>query len=227
MAMQLDNIVPFGRSLDEYIHMFSLTKDDLRRSILSVGDGPASFNAEGTNLGYEIKSIDPLYIFTAEQIRARFDVVVDSIIDQVINSPDDWIWTYHDSPAGLRAKRLQVMDLFAADYTAGQASNRYEVGEMPTLRYQDSEYSLGLSSHFLFLYSQHLDEQFHLNSIIEILRVCREVRIFPLLTLALQQSPYLQPVIKKLQSLGFTCEIQQVNYELQRGGNQMLKITKS
>ena len=46
--MHLENIVPFGRSLDEYVHMFTLTESDFSRSILSVGDGPASFNAEGT-----------------------------------------------------------------------------------------------------------------------------------------------------------------------------------
>lgn len=74
MVMHLENIVPFGRSLDEYIHMFTLNADDLSRSILSVGDGPASFNAEGTKLGYQIKSIDPLYIYTAEQIRTRCNV---------------------------------------------------------------------------------------------------------------------------------------------------------
>ncbi len=227
MVMHLENIVPFGRSLDEYIHMFTLTKDDFTRSILSVGDGPASFNAEGTKLGYQIKSIDPLYIFTAEQIRARFDAVVDHIIDQVASTPDDWIWTYHDSPAALRAHREQVMDLFAIDYAAGKIGNRYEVGEMPHLQYPDSSYGLGLSSHFLFLYSDHLDHQFHLDSIMEMLRVCQEVRIFPLLTLMLQTSPYLQSIITQLQSLGFNCEIQQVKYELQPGGNQMLKITRN
>ena len=59
------------------------------------------------------------------------------------------------------------------------------------------------------------------------LRVCQEVRIFPLLTLMLQTSPYLQPVITQLQSLGFNCEVQSVSYELQPGGNQMLKITRN
>jgi hypothetical protein len=46
MAMQLDQVVPFGRSLDEYCQMFALSEDDLARTIIGVGDGPASFNAE-------------------------------------------------------------------------------------------------------------------------------------------------------------------------------------
>jgi hypothetical protein len=45
MPFTLDQIVPWGRSFDEYVRMFSLTPDDLDKNILGCGDGPASFNA--------------------------------------------------------------------------------------------------------------------------------------------------------------------------------------
>jgi hypothetical protein len=45
MVVKLDKVIPFGRSLDEYTKIFSLSKSDLNRKILGVGDGPASFNA--------------------------------------------------------------------------------------------------------------------------------------------------------------------------------------
>ncbi len=227
MAMQLDSVVPFGRSLDEYIKMFNLTEGDLQKSMLSVGDGPASFNAEGTKLGYYIKSIDPLYIFTADQIRNRFYQVVDNIIEQVERTPGDWVWTYHGSPNGLRKRREKATELFCADYEDGKNQGRYEIGELPQLKYRNYEYELGLSSHFLFLYSDHLDQKFHLDSILEMLRVCQEVRIFPLLTLMLQRSPHLQAIVECLEEKGYKCEIQKVGYELQRGGNEMLRITKN
>jgi len=226
MVMQLEQVVPFGRSLDEYIKMFALNESDLQKSILSVGDGPASFNAEGTQRGYRIKSIDPLYLFTAEQIRDRFYQVVDNIIEQVERTPQDWVWTYHHSPADLRKNRERATQLFCLDYPLGQREGRYAMGELPNLTYQDQEYQLGLSSHFLFLYSDHLDESFHLDSILEMLRVCEEIRIFPLLTLMLQPSPYLENIIKHLAEKGYHCTIQKTAYELQRGGNQMLKVTK-
>jgi hypothetical protein len=226
MAMQLEQVVPFGRSLDEYVKMFHLTEQDLHKSILGVGDGPASFNAEGTQLGYKIKSIDPLYAFTANQIRNRFYEVVDNIIEQVKSSPDNWVWTYHGSPDGLRKNREQVMRIFCEDYEQGKAANRYEFDELPKLKYRDGEYELGLCSHFLFLYSDHFNESFHFNSICEMLRVCQEVRIFPLLTLMLEPSKHLKSVVEKLEEKGYRCEIQKVSYELQRGGNEMLKITK-
>ena len=69
MAMQLDQVVPFGRSFDEYVSMFSLSDRDLQKTILSVADGPASFNAEGTQQGCQIQSVDPLYAFKGEEIR--------------------------------------------------------------------------------------------------------------------------------------------------------------
>ncbi|MGA7936854.1 MAG: SAM-dependent methyltransferase [Kovacikia sp.] len=226
MVMQLEQVVPFGRSLDEYVKMFNLTTSDLQKSILSVGDGPASFNAEGTRLGYRIKSIDPLYIFNSKQIRNRFYTVVDHVIEQVERTPDDWVWTYHESPNGLRNHREKVTEVFCQDYEVGKAQGRYEVGELPQLKYRDCEYELGLSSHFLFLYSDHFDGNFHFNSICEMLRVCREVRIFPLLTLMLQPSQHLKAIVEKLEGRGYDCRIHRVSYELQRGGNEMLQITR-
>jgi hypothetical protein len=226
MAMQLEQVVPFGRSLDEYVKMFNLTIADLQQSILSVGDGPASFNAEGSRLGYQIKSIDPIYQFDAPQIQQRFDAIVDGIIDQVRHTPDDWVWQYHRDPDQLKANRKKAIALFCADYAQGCRENRYEIGAMPQLRYADRTFDLGLSSHFLLLYSDHLDQQFHLDSVDEMLRVCQEVRIFPLLTLALQPSPHLAAIVDHVQAQGYTATIVTVPYEFQRGGNQMLQICR-
>jgi hypothetical protein len=61
MSMVLDQVVPFGRSFDEYHQMFALSEVDLTGKILSVADGPASFNAEGTQKGYSITSLDLVY----------------------------------------------------------------------------------------------------------------------------------------------------------------------
>ena len=55
--------------------MFALDDGDLRKTILGCGDGPASFNAELTALGGRVLSIDPVYAFTASQIRKRIDEV--------------------------------------------------------------------------------------------------------------------------------------------------------
>lgn len=56
------------------------------------------------------------------------------------------------------------------------------------------------------------------------LRVSQEVRIFPLLTLMLARSPYLDPLINDLQNQGYLVTIVKVKYQLQKGGNEMLVI---
>ncbi len=226
MAVQLDKVVPFGRSLDEYIKMFSLSETDLQKSVLSVADGPASFNAEGTKLGYNIHSIDPLYVFSGDEIRDRFYAVVNGIIQQVADTQSDYVWSYHSSPAALRANRQATTERFYADYETGKQQGRYSVGELPNLKEANQAYELGLCSHFLFLYSLQCDRAFHIAAIDEMLRACNEVRIFPLLTLNLEKSPHLEAVMAHVEQSGYRCTIETVEYEFQRGGNEMLSICR-
>lgn len=224
MAMKLDAVVPFGRSLDEYWQMFSLTKANLSQKILGVADGPASFNAEATRLGINITSIDPIYQFRAAEILQRFNQVVDLIIDQVKATPNDWVWSYHHSADDLKHNRIRAIQTFLQDYDQGKQQGRYQIGELPHLQLNDNSYDLTLCSHFLFLYSDHYDLQFHQAAIAEMLRVSQEVRIFPLLTLMLERSPYLDPILHDLKQQGYVAEVRRVEYELQKGGNEMLVI---
>ncbi|MEA5512053.1 SAM-dependent methyltransferase [Crocosphaera sp. UHCC 0190] len=226
MVMQLENVVPFGRSFDEYIKMFNLSAADLKKTILGVADGPASFNAEGTKQWVSITSIDPIYQFTGEEIEQRFNTVIDNIIEQVKATPNDWVWSYHHSPDNLRKNRLKVLQEFLADYDLGKKSQRYCLDILPNLSFNDNNFDLALCSHFLFLYSDHYDLKFHLESIQEMLRVSSEVRIFPLLTLMLEISPHLDPIIHEFQQMEYDVSIIKVEYELQKGGNQMLVIRR-
>ncbi|WAL58976.1 class I SAM-dependent methyltransferase [Thermocoleostomius sinensis] len=226
MSIKLEKFVPFGRSFDEYRQIFALSEADLSGNILGVGDGPASFNAEATAKGYSVTSIDPVYKFSGEEIYRQFDHVLDTIIDQVIATPNDWIWSYHRSPNDLRRNRIQAIQRFISDYQHGKQAGRYQVGSLPSLTFKDDQFDLALCSHLLFLYSDHYDAVFHQQAVQEMLRVSQEVRIFPLLTLMLQPSPYLDRVIHDCVAAGHTVTIEPVFYELQRGGNQMLRIRK-
>lgn len=227
MAMKLEKVVPFGRSLEEYKSMFALSDSDLNKKIIGVGDGPASFNAEMYALGKSVVSVDPLYIYQADEIEKQFDAVVDNIISQVKSTPNDWVWSYHRSPDHLKENRVNVLRRFGADYDKGKAEGRYIIGKLPILDFEDRKFQLALCSHFLFLYSDRLSYEFHSASVLEMLRVASEVRIFPLLTLMLERSPYVQPLIENLKSKGFVVSVEKVGYELQRGGNEMLRIQKA
>ncbi|MFN6515846.1 MAG: SAM-dependent methyltransferase [Nostoc sp. CreGUA01] len=226
MAMVLDKVIPFGRSMDEYIKMFNLTNADLNKRIIGVGDGPASFNAEMTRQGKSVISVDPLYQFSGDEILQRFNEVVDNVIAQVKAKPNDFVWTYHKSPDDLRHNRVKAIQEFLSDYDNGKKTNRYRFGELPSLANDRSEFDIALCSHLLFLYSDHLDDNFHLNSIGEMLRIAKEIRIFPLLTLMCKPSQHLEKIIKHYTAKGYKINIEKVEYEFQIGGNQMLKITK-
>lgn len=223
MAVRLQQVVPFGRSLDEYKKLFNLSPQDLQKHILSVADGPASFNAEATRQGASILSIDPIYRFSASEIRQRFDAVVDDIIEQVRCTPNDWVWSYHASPDALKASRVHSLEIFLADFEQGKAEGRYQVGELPNLDVS-GPFDLVLCSHFLFLYSDQVSYDLHRDALFALLTLSPEVRIFPLLTLMLERSPYLDPLLQELQASGHQVSIERTAYEFQKGGNEMLVV---
>jgi hypothetical protein len=54
--------------------------------------------------------------------------------------------------------------------------------------------------------------------------VAREVRIFPLVTLAGGRSPHVEQVISRVETTGSKATVEKVRYEFQRGGDEMLVI---
>jgi hypothetical protein len=227
MVMKLEEVVPFGRSMDEYKKMFLLSDDDLSKKIVGVGDGPASFNAEMSELGKSVVSVDPIYIFSADEIEKQFYAVIDNIISQVKATPEDWVWSYHRSPDHLKENRIKVIKRFLTDFENGIAEGRYVPGELPELSLNGAKFDLALCSHLLFLYSDHLTYEFHRTSVLNMLALASEVRIFPLLTLMLRPSPYVSLLIDELEAIGFTVTVEKSSYELQKGGNEMLRIKKA
>lgn len=227
MGLQLNTVIPWGRSFSEYIRMFDLTSDDLKQSILDCASGPASFNVEMTKQGYSIISCDPLYQFSAADISQRIQDTYRTVIDGVKASSQDYIWDYISCPEQLGEIRMAAMKQFLADFPIGKPQGRYLTAELPQLPFNSQQFDLALCSHFLFTYSDHFSEDFHLNAILELCRVAQQVRIFPLLKVSGEPSPFLQPIIQELENRGYLTTIKTVNYEFQKNGNQMLKIKKS
>ncbi|MDJ0799375.1 MAG: SAM-dependent methyltransferase, partial [Calothrix sp. MO_167.B12] len=192
--MKLNQVVPWGRNLEEYKLMFNLSPTDLNCKILGCGDGPASFNTQMTKLGYSVVSVDPIYQFSTEEIQQRIQETYDVMISQVKQNSHLYNWQKFPNADELGSFRLAVMELFLQDYENGKTAGRYLPQALPSLDFPDNQFDLCVCSHLLFLYSEKLSLEFHLNSIHELLRVCSEVRIFPLLQLDCQPSPYLEPV---------------------------------
>lgn len=226
MPFQLKDIVPWGRSFAEYVSMFALSADDLPKRILGCGDGPASFNAELTRRGGTVVSIDPLYVFSGNEIRKRIDETFDEVMRQTYENKDEFVWEHIRSVTELGKIRMKAMHDFLLDYPRGKTDGRYVSGSVPVLDFPDNRFALALSSHFLFLYSDHLDLKFHIDAITELCRVCGETRIFPLFQLGAVPSPHVRPVCEHFIAQGYEVTQVRVPYEFQRGANQMLKIRR-
>ncbi len=227
MGLTLDRIVPWGRSLAEYTRMFHLTVEDYQGTILDCGGGPASFNAELTGQGYRVVSCDPVYQFSTEQIRQRIDATYPEIMAGVQANLDAYHWREIASPEQLGQVRLAAMEQFLVDFPIGLAAGRYRPESLPHLPFADQTFDLALCSHLLFTYSDHLGWEFHWAAIQEMLRVARQVRVFPLVKISGEPSPWLPPILDQLKVEGYTATIATVDYEFQRGGNQLLQIIPS
>lgn len=224
--MDLANVVPWGRSFEEYQTMFELSDDDLNTRILGCGDGPASFNAEATERGYQIISCDPVYQFKAEEIRRRIDDVYPEIMTKMQQGAGDYIWHSLGGVEQLGEARMKAMSRFLSDFDAGCRQGRYVSASLPTLPFADSEFDLALCSHYLFLYSDHVDGAAHLASMRELCRVASEVRVFPVVSLDGKASKHLDSVMTTLSADGIDVSLQPVSYRFQKGATEML-VAKS
>lgn len=221
----LAEVVPWGRSFEEYCRMFALTESDLSGRILGCADGPASFNAEATMRGYRVTSCDPIFQFSMAEIQDRIAETYDTIMMQTRQNATEFVWNAIGSIDELGQLRMHAMNTFLADYDAGRQQNRYVTAQLPTLPFGDREFDLAVCSHFLFLYSQQLDTEFHCDAVRELCRVASEVRVFPLVALGGSPSLHLKAVVSRAKELGFVTEVAQVPYEFQRGADRMLRIS--
>jgi hypothetical protein len=226
MPFTLDQIVPWGRSSNEYIRMFSLTDADLEGKILGCGDGPASFNAAMHRRGKRVVSVDPLYQFSAEKIRARVQDASRLIMEQLEANRSAYTWTMVRSPQELCRLRLKAMEAFLRDFERGKQEGRYLPHELPDLPFTDNEFELALCSHLLFTYSGQLSLDFHCRAVSEMCRVAKEVRVFPLLDHGGQPSPHVEPICRLIENRGNRFFVENVDYGFQRGGTQMLRILR-
>ena len=124
------------------------------------------------------------------------------------------------------AARLAAAERFLGDLERGRNEGRYLPHALPALPFPSGSFDLALCSHFLFLYSAAFDATFHRTALGELLRVAREVRVFPLLTMDGAASPHLAPVMADLRRAGYRVIVRRVDYEVMRRGDRMLLVRR-
>lgn len=225
MAFKLKNVVPWGRNIEEYKSMFRLSSSDLKKKIAGFGDGPASFNCEACRLGCNVTSFDPLYGFSKKQISQRIEETKKIVIKQMSENLDNYNWRNIKNIDELEKIRLSAMNKFLDDYEKGKSEGRYVCAELPErINIADEYFDIGLSSHFLLMYKE-LGYDFHTGSINEMLRLCREIRIAPIVDLDGNYSELTEKVIEHY-SKDYNVNIEKTDYDFLKNGNKMLVINR-
>lgn len=225
MAFKLDHVMPWGRNLEEYRLMFRLDDKDMSKKIAGFGDGPASFNYEATKQGGSVTSFDPIYQFSKNDLEKRIEEVRITVMEQMRENRDNYVWTNIRNLEELENVRMSAMQLFLSDYEQGKAQKRYICHELPEkLPYKDNTFDIGLSSHFLLMYTV-LGYDFHIQAITEMLRICKEIRIFPIVDLDANKTDLIRNVIDYFHKR-YEVEIKETQYEFQKDANKLLIIRK-
>jgi hypothetical protein len=223
--LDLSRIVFIGRTFDEYMTMFNLTKAELMdRSILDCPAGACSFTALANRLGANVTAADIAYFHDIEELQQKGIQDIDHTIAKMEKVQSSYVWDDFKSVEDLKNHRLQALTDCLEDMKRHPA--RYVPAILPELPFEDKQFDITLSAHFLFMYSDRLDYDFHLKTIQEMIRVTRrEIRIFPLTTLSAERYDQLDELRSFLHQQGFSTEELTVGYEFQKGANRMLTIT--
>lgn len=224
--LELERIVFIGRTFEEYLDMFSLSKEDLEgKKILDCPAGACSFTAIGNQSGLDVTACDIAYYHQGEDLKNKGLQDVEHAMEHMEKAKGNYVWDYYKNVEDLRTHRLSALKDCANDMRDNE--ERYVPVTLPSLPFEDAEFDILLSAHFLFMYSDRLDYQFHITTINELLRVTKEeIRIFPLVDLEGKRYEHLDKLISYLADNGCTVEEVHVPYEFQAKANSMLKIKK-
>ncbi|MGG4199630.1 SAM-dependent methyltransferase [Peribacillus frigoritolerans] len=224
--LDLERIIFIGRTFEEYLDMFSLSVEELKgKKILDCPAGACSFPAVGNKSGLSVTACDIAYYHSGEDLNNKGLQDIEHAMEHMQNARSNYIWEYFKHIEGLRKNRLSALEDCVRDMR--ESSDRYVPVTLPSLPFKDGEFDILLSAHFLFMYADRLDYQFHIETLNELLRVTKEeIRIFPIVDLEGKRYEHLDELIGLLANNGCTVEEVKVPYEFQANANSMLKIRK-
>lgn len=216
--------VLWGHHVSEYKEMFDVSDAALEANLLEYGCGASAVNAELHQAGTTVVSIDPLFALSKPELVQQVNQDFDERVQQVLADQAQFNVESYGGMDAFLATRRAGMDVFFADYNAGIEEGRYKALLDGTLPFENFSFDLALSSHYLFANAADNAVVHHLETIKELARVAKEVRIFPLIERAGTPSELLGPVLLGLQQASFGTEVREVRCALYPEGNAMLRV---
>jgi hypothetical protein len=223
--LELKDVIAIGRTFDEYCRMFDLTFTQLKgAAILDAGGGVSSFTAEACGLGLNVKSADRIYGFAADELAAKSSIDLEEMLVKLPEVAENYNWDFYKDIPGLAGFRREARKRFLADYQSGH-TGRYVKTEFPDTVFTGKEFDIAIMSHFIFLYDEHLDYNFHRDVIAELIRITREeIRIYPLLNLRWKRSAFVDRIINDAGFSGVKFSVKKCGFEFVKGADEYLVI---
>ncbi len=227
-SLDIDRIAFIGRTYFEYMRMFDLKETDFRKGpALDCAAGPSSFAAEAHRAGFRVTACDLLYDVPAEKLIAKGTADIEHVFDKLDEVRHLYTWKYYRDKGEIIALRHESLTAFSKDFAAGLAEGRYVHAQLPRLPFPDKSFSLVLCSHFLFLYGDRLNLDFHKACLKELVRVSSgEVRIFPLQGLDAKPYVHMDKVLSFLREENVDAKMAGVPFEFQKGSNQIMILKR-
>ncbi len=214
-----------SRSFAEYEAFFALTAADARRAVLDCSAGASGFAAVANARGGRVTAVDPAYSLGREALAAAARASLTTGGAVVDDHEDRFTWRWYGSRERRDELRRGALAAFLDDLR--ERPTTYVAGSLPDLPFAGGAFDLALCSHLLFTWSDVFDEAWHEAALVEMLRVAREVRVFPLVVQGTGDPvPFLPSVLDRLRASGCRAEVVDVPYEFQRGGRRMLRVVR-
>lgn len=226
-GLELEQIVFIGRTFEEYMMMFNLTTEEITgKIILDCPGGACSFSSHARKWGADPTAADIAYEHENDKLAVKGFQDIVHTIKQMEQVQDKYNWQQFGSIHGLKEERVRAITDCVEDMR--NFPERYVASVLPELPFADEQFDLTLSAHFLFTYADRLAADFHVQTILELLRVTkRELRIFPTVDLTGERYEHMDELMTLLQECGYMTSEVITSYEFQRGAHTMLKIVKS
>ncbi|MUL34290.1 class I SAM-dependent methyltransferase [Priestia megaterium] len=218
------------RSYEEYEKIFLLEDHFLNKGkILDVAAGASSFVAEANKRGYDAVAVDPLYNLTVEQMTLHGQKEMKEATEKLAKNVSFLSWdSYKDLEEHDRI-RENSFKIFLDQYKINSIEKRFIPGSLPELPFEDETFSLVLCNHFLFLYHEQFDFEFHLKAIREMIRVTKKggiIRVYPLVGFKNDRYPYLGELLEILSDENTVAKTIDTSFRFVPAATELLTINK-
>ncbi len=227
-SLNADKVFFVGRPLSIVMDLVGCSNvESLKnKSILNCPGGPSTATKELLHLGNNSVAVDPMYVKTQKELQEislkNFELIKAKHEEKKKQFSD---YSLSDEAFDRLVNVMKkTFAVFIEDYEEHKKKGHYIVASLPNLPFKDNQFDICWSTNLLFIYSHKkygggavfdsLSYQWHVESILEILRVSKEVYIVPVSKRYTDESfihhDFLSPMLTLLQEKNFSFNITKV-----------------